>query len=648
MAKIHPTLDVISRLKVRPTEGELYLLNYLKDNFDEDAEVYFQPFLNQERPDIIILHKTKGVIIIEVKDWHLEAYTLNEDNNWFLKDEKNTSKQRSPFAQVFGYKNTIFDLHINGFLEKKIQNTNFYRCIDCFVYFHYETKKSVKAFYTHPIDKCNELIRDNLDKFNAHKINKTAYEKIDEYLNRKLKKLRRDLKLAFTKDQLNNLKFPYQTTCDLYPESVYLELVRFLNPPYHTLTQGIHIKYTKQQTLLATSKENRRIRVSGGAGAGKTLTLAKLAVNAHKRHEDTVLILTYNLTLRNYIHDRLSDIRENFSWSYFVINNYHQFINHELFINNIEIEYPTEFKNNQKALELYYDAVYSDESLFEDCNTHRYQTILIDEVQDYKAEWINIIKKYFLTNTGEMVLFGDEKQDIYSRTGSNKRIKQLEGFGHWQILNSRFRFNDHYMPELAKDFRNTFLKGNTETKTNNENLTLDLQIGAGFNRCLNYHPKELAHIVKAMFEIIREYSVHPNDIVVLSSHTEQLIEIDYLIRTTEGLNTETTTTFANRETVEKIRQSEIIFDSEIDKVNNNKKYNFWNNSGNLKLSTIHSYKGYESPTVFLIINEYDNPELVYVGATRAKLNLVVFVLQNSKYEKFFKEHLDTKSPYKKC
>mgnify|MGYP000340710564 FL=1 len=68
MAKIHPTLDVISRLKVRPTEGELYLLNYLKDNFDEDAEVYFQPFLNQERPDIIILHKTKGVIIIEVKD----------------------------------------------------------------------------------------------------------------------------------------------------------------------------------------------------------------------------------------------------------------------------------------------------------------------------------------------------------------------------------------------------------------------------------------------------------------------------------------------------------------------------------------------------------------------------------------------------
>ena len=59
------------------------------------------------------------------------------------------------------------------------------------------------------------------------------------------------------------------------------------------------------------------------------------------------------------------------------------------------------------------------------------------------------------------------------------------------------------------------------------------------------------------------------------------------------------------------------------------------------MSTIHSFKGYESPTVFLIVDDRDSAELIYVGVTRAKINLVVLVQKGSKYERFFSERLDT-------
>lgn len=96
------------------------------------------------------------------------------------------------------------------------------------------------------------------------------------------------------------------------------------------------------------------------------------------------------------------------------------------------------------------------------------------------------------------------------------------------------------------------------------------------------------------------------------------------------------TTFETKEAYESSR----IDRSEIEKIRSNKKYGFNLNSGVLKISTIHSFKGYESPTVFLIVNELDNAELVYVGLTRAKFNLVVFVTKNSKYSNFFESALE--------
>ncbi|MBK7413864.1 MAG: ATP-binding domain-containing protein [Dechloromonas sp.] len=65
----------------------------------------------------------------------------------------------------------------------------------------------------------------------------------------------------------------------------------------------------------------------------------------------------------------------------------------------------------------------------------------------------------------------------------------------------------------------------------------------------------------------------------------------------------------------------------------------------MKLSTIHSFKGYESPNIFLFIHEKDSPEIVYTGLTRAKENIVVFIKKGSKYADFCQERLGNIETY---
>ena len=232
----------------------------------------------------------------------------------------------------------------------------------------------------------------------------------------------------------------------------------------------------------------------------------------------------------------------------------------------------------------YLDSEYfSNENIFENCKIEeKFDTILVDEIQDYKPEWIKIIRKYFLSDQGEMVLFSDRYE---------------------------LDFSEAMQPAL---------------------------LGVGVNQCVVIDAGDIISIVNYVFSVAKRESIHPNDIVILSSSISQMREIDFLIRKNPNFNERTLTTFETKEAHDSSR----VDRSEIEIIRSNKKYGFNLNSGVLKISTKHSFKGYESPTVFLIVNEQDNAELVYVGLTRAKFNLVVFVTRNSKYSNFFEGSLE--------
>jgi len=612
VAILFPDLKTIEKLHQKPTEGELVLLTFLEKQLNADFEVYFQPFVNGDRPDIVILKKNGGAVIIEVKDWNLSHYCIDDNTDWHLK--KNDCRLMSPLSQVKSYKDNLINLHLDGLLSKSLKNKSYQYVINTIVYFHFEYEHRINSFL--------------LDRFEDDKYE--SYRMFVKYIDCWGKD-------SLTETNLNNYisKIRLHKPSLLFDENLYSSFKRYLQPPFHLIEEGKSIIYTKEQQELIRSENRPRRKIKGLAGSGKTFVLAKRAVNAYLRTDSTILILSYNLSLKNYIHDRISDVREEFPWKNFYITNYHQFIKAEA--NNYGLEI--------KSLNPFFDVNFFDQVKDK---IQKYQVILIDEVQDYTTNWLEIITKYFLVEDGEFVVFGDEKQNIYNRPlDENKEpvIKTIAGIWN-RSLNVSKRFADeigrlaiHYQKEfLSKKYTIDELQIISNPTFDFEQKTLQYQ---NFGKEISAKELYLKYV-----EQVKKYNIHPSDICILSAKVDYLREIDYLIR--RELKENTITTFETKEFWDKLKldfPKEKTFTSKVKDIRRNKKFHFWMKTGTTKLSTIHSYKGWESHTVFLLIepeedeNQFESIELIYTGITRAQLNLFVFNLGNDFYDDFFNERL---------
>lgn len=626
-------------MKVPPTEGELKMIDFLLENLNDEYEIYFQPFLNGDCPDIILMRKGGGVLIIEVKDWELTNYHLDYRKRWFV--NYNNSLIKSPIYQVLRYKENMYDLHIQNLLELKLRDYRYWYIVNCAIFFYKENSMDVRDFLLSPFEQQIEF----LDK---RKAQKEAYDKLEKskikyqlFLSKNIELIGknnlnpRDLEILLDRNWISKESSSFSS-------KLYESFKRYFKPSFHSFDDGRDFKYTNRQLELSTSKEGEQ-KIKGVVGAGKTLVLAKRAVNAHKRTGDKILILTYNISLKNYIHDKISSVREEFYWENFHILNYHDFFNSIMNNLGIEFDIPEDFDNweNWQREQLFNDKYYGNIELFKgyEEQLEKYSTILIDEVQDYKTIWLRLIKRYFLANCGEFVVFGDSKQDIYNRVSLVNNKKELiipDSPGRWAELNQSFRLTPT-ITAFASAFQKKFL---SEKHIPDEFGSVNFQ-SALFDK-VNYKVfEEIDYELIADF--IRLYSAklgsHPNDVCVLSLSIEIIREIDFHFRRiTKEKSYIMSETKEYYDHLKKVNGQTKKFYKELEKIRKNKKLHFWMNSGLTKFSTIHSYKGWEIKTLFLIVKkdnlEITYKELVYTGFTRCMNSLVIIVIDDNELSEF--------------
>jgi hypothetical protein len=631
MAIIYPDMENIQRLKVPPTGGEWELIRYLVSNLDDSHEIFFNPFLDGDRPDIIILKNGCAAFIIEVKDWRLKHYKVSEDNKWAVSNGKQSSRISSPQSQAFRYKKNLYDLHLPEAGLARLANPNFYNLVHCFVYFHGSNHHQIDSLYFSALEKNQNDLSLLNQRHQSNSINAQSYEKAISHLERKKRALERDRSIAYGSDRLRNLvkNIKQKGPHILFNEDIYRDFKRRLSPPQHVSRQGIAISFDQKQ-LSMTESETGMEKIKGVAGCGKTTILAQRAINAHQRHKTPILILTFNITLKNYIRDKISDIQGSRDFSFFEISNYHQFFNSQ--INNLEMDIVSFIQDY--GLEGLYSV-----DVFHDQQPIKYQTILVDEIQDYKGEWVKIIRDNFLSVDGEMVLFGDESQNIYERDVSRSRVI-AQGFGRWKKISRSYRINkDSGLNQLYRDFQEEFLV-DKYSDTDLFEVT-PTQTGMIFS-LLKYESvasngwKE--EVFDSIQKYIKDYDLHPNDVVVLCSKISLIRQLNEfwigrekthcMFESLRELAVCTRTDFDELRSMDEDQLNSLVSQnrSAVETVRRTKKNHFYSNSGLIKLSTIHSYKGLESKVVFYILTPDDQPEVIYTSITRSSENLVVFDL----------------------
>jgi len=722
MAIFIPSLDKIGRLKVPPTAGENALLTFLSNVLDDSFEVFFNPYLNGDRPDVLIMRKDYGVMVIEVKDWNLNNFKLNEKKKWIY--IPNNSVVKSPIDQVLKYKQNLFNLHVDQLLECKIKDYRHMNIVSCAVYFHCASQNAVEDMLILPYKedkKYLDFLKWNIDLFGMDGLEPARFMKILEQ-----RRLVSDKKSFLFNDML------------------YTNFSRLLAPTEHVKTDGEGYHYSNQQKEIIYFGAQEQ-RVKGVFGSGKTTVLAARAVQAYKKalawnSVPRILILTFNITLKNFIHDKLMRVDETFPVESFIIINYHSFINAEL--NNLGIDvfvpenYPKE--NIGEYLETEF---YSNTTLFKQyaVKISKYDAVLIDEIQDYKRPWMDIIKFFFREPEGDYVLFGDVKQNIYGNPTEQKDVI-TNVKGRPSELKYCYR-SDFKVRDLALSFQKNIFGTKYDIDSFDENgkigelgLTIDKD---GF---VNYVFLNSTDTVSSLYQIIRDSilkddsKISPNDITVLGYTTEtlRLFECFYRYASREKTATMFETievmymsqlNFLGKKQLEvgqddwfknlsthlakklfpkyglkydndyiKLRQHMAklftiydlyakynimffkhlqeecekcgisteafcvfykhyeeqlqvfvnkVYNGDYKTIRENKKIHFWMNTGTIKVSTINSFKGWESDVVFLIVepkysisNKFNESfdELLYTGITRCKKNLTIINFGNIEYD----------------
>jgi superfamily I DNA/RNA helicase len=634
MAKIYPDFENIDRLTVPPTDGERHLLMVLRDTLDDTYEVYFNPYLDGDRPDVIVLKPGCGVLIIEVKDWNLNHYHVDINNRW----RYDKSVIRSPQQQAFRYKENLFNLHLPVLGLQQLKNPNFYNLISVGVYFHRANREQLKNFYGTSLDNIHErTLQLNRDR---QQIDQVKYDQQMDWCGRARYKLERDLGMSWGIDNvvkkvrmLDKLgKHP------LFTLDIHEDFARRLRPPVNTQQQGVMVAFDAKQQALTVSKPGLA-KVKGVAGCGKTTILAQRAINAHARHKGHVLILTYNITLRHYIRDKISRLRGGGDEGNYEVIHYHAFISNQL--NNCGVDLKSKLEELSPAQRADLDVVFGMKSLFAGVETEKYLTILIDEVQDYAPEWVKLVRDCFLGKDGEMVLFGDQSQNIYGRPTDGRESPIVLGFGTWVRLTKSYRsggdaallqlFRNFQMQHLVRKYTDSEI---FEARTGQSSMRYDLLSYETYGA--NY---DSAVIFEKIQHYIREYQLHPNDVALVSSKVEWLLPLNEALKRSEKTKVMFEEASEVDEVAARIDRHSSQFHEEIAKIRRRKKCFFMQNSGLIKISTIHSFKGLEAQTVFCILSVEDDAEMVYTGITRAQRNLVVFDSSASSFRSIFQAHM---------
>lgn len=568
--------------------------------------IYISPDINGCSPDFVIIRPNVGIMVISIFEENIAECRMNEETNLidiFSNDEKRSIQ--NPYYSLENYQNLIIE-NTKEFTDAVIDNNRnlglVKRVLICTKCSQRQAKDLLGEWKYVSLYGNEFIIEDNTSR-------------------------------TFFRDE----KFHYNNP--IFDDVVLQKIKEDLSPRWHSYREGIELSLSTIQKNLAKSVEGSQQKISGVAGSGKTQVLATRAVNAQIRTGGNILLLTFNITLANYLKMRLSNIRADFPWDKIQIDYYHRFFRkyankHNLHVNFGSYDEVDFFKNVEDKLP-------------------KFDAIFIDEVQDYMNPWLQMLRRYFLRENGEFVVFGDPKQNIYHRpvdTNGDILIGIIPGVWNKQLTKGH-RFSNPFIANLSMAFQQRFLHA-TVDHIETEADTLE---NSGFNfNLIDYRlidtGQEESSILKNVYDIcmnfIKDNNLGVKDVAILAPQTEILRKIDFWYRQESGAKT--TITFVPKEAVEKIsRQTSAAsyeYKRDYDRLEKVKKNRFTVVSRNLKLSTIQSFKGWESNTVICIIqndrynddNVVSSSELIYTGLTRAKENLLIINIGNRLYDTFFK------------
>lgn len=567
--------------------------------FGNDVHVFYQiPFICDPSM-VLILHEKKGILLLKVENCEIENIKQ------YSKKEK---KDFPPFTQLEAQRNLLFSYCCPFLGIEKVNNTRVLNMFKIGVYLCCHSKDDVSALcdtYSNSYNKCY---------YNYIWTNNNSYEDIKKTIE-------------------NNFFTQYKDILDQVKQAL-----------LHTQlgVSGNPIVFDSNQKKYVENTGNKNQRLKGAAGTGKTLVGAGRAV-VRAREGKRVLYLYYNITLRNQIISKIISLIDPSEDIASIMNrisviHYHKYIQ-DVYSKYHEYRIPID--------EIGLDYIFNEDISIE--WQDQYDTVIIDETQDFKEEYFDNLSRMFPAS--EFLFLADFDQNIYENKweGEHPVMKNFSfEDNNWYVLKKNYRSELGYK-KIVDDFCIRFgIKEESETVYGfvrdelpgfSDRIIYDYcdtqlelfvqQETSENNNTRSVKPETISTVATLIKEYIQYINFQEKNTVILSCNKS-------VIRLLQSHFTEVESMLSS------IDSSDVK--NNVDKADYIKKYFFNNNADCLKISTVNSYKGYDIENViFLMDNDprKDNSlALVYTALTRCKKNMFVIMFKdcgNESHKKYFKE-----------
>ena len=590
MATFHPSLEEQEFFATPLYEGEARIRDLLAAKLDDEWHVYVQPHLLNQQPDFLLVHKDHGATVLEVKDWRpgghrandgrLEVQDANGDWHWESED---------PVLRIHQYKANV--------AERFLTPPDMARSL-------YGDVRTTVVLPRWVATEASSVLKAGsaLPPKNMEWVEVAGVEVFD------------DDKSFWAMVHGSSVGKGHGLS-----QRVYNRFINRLEEPEAVSDQRLSLRLSKGAQNVAKNPKGIPIRrVRGSAGSGKTLALSARAGNLAKEGK-SVLILTFNITLANYIqtlvgrwcrqvdadrrhvdiihiHGFCRDIIE--EWDGRVAIDDSRFAPIWTDGEDPEVDTDAVYDNMITRVQMYYEQI--GEKL------PQYDAVIVDEGQDFKLPWWNFLRQFVVRGgTGEMLLAADTSQDLYGRRSwTDEGPMRGAGFrSRWKTLSGSYRLPVDFVP-ILRDFADRYIGNDANLPTVPEDH-LASAAQKTVRRWVNAShvvEKEIGILVVEEIELMLDHDAgpHPADVTVLVE-THKFGERVMNLMEKEKIPTEHI--FSTSPEVRQIR-----------------KKRFWPGVALLKGSTVHSFKGWESRGIVYLLQSGagDLGRFVYTALTRLK------------------------------
>jgi hypothetical protein len=436
MAEIIPSLN--KRTLSRMTAGEKRVARCLESLLDDSYVVWYDIPVGKRRryPDFIVLHPSRGLLFLEVKDWkaeHLKGMTKTDVS---LLTDRGLVTKPHPLEQVRQYAFAVVNTLSRDPRLCHAEGAHKGQLIFPYglgVVFTNVVREQMERGI--PDEHRATLLPDHLTLYKDDISEKTEAERFQKQL---WDMFQYHFGSQLSLPQIDRIRW------HLFPEirieaplqgnifGVGEEEATEAAPLSQAVPDMIKVMDLAQEQLARSLGEGHRV-IHGVAGSGKTMILGYRCLYLAQLHSKPILVLCFNVTLAAKLR---SFIASKGIGSQVQVYSFHDWCGQQLKTYHVKV-HDSGKPYFERQVEAVIDGVEKGH-----IPRAQYGAVLIDEGHDFQAEWLKLVVQMVDKDSDSLLLLYDDAQSIYKKRaglGFSLASVGIQAQGRTTVLRLNYR-----------------------------------------------------------------------------------------------------------------------------------------------------------------------------------------------------------------